>query len=79
MEELDLPLKRNQVFIVNAFSKVRERFCDHLLGFDEEKKQKRIELLTKVNIRMTTDSVIYTECVLLLFYRQKTVMLTFAC
>ena len=37
MEELDLPVKRNQAFIIKFFSMTREKFCDHVLGEDEEK------------------------------------------
>lgn len=50
VEELDLPLKRNQAYIVTYFSKTRERFCDHLLGEGEEKKQARKQLLIEVEI-----------------------------
>ena len=31
-EELDLPVKRNQAYIIKYFSKTREKFCDHILG-----------------------------------------------
>ena len=48
VEKLDLPLKRNQAFIVTHFSKTREKFCGHLLGEGEEKRQTRMELLIKV-------------------------------
>ena len=46
VEEIDLPVKRNQAFIIKFFSKTRETFCDHLLR--EGKEKKRLELLTKV-------------------------------
>jgi hypothetical protein len=36
VEKLDLPVKRNQAFIVTYFSKTREKFCGHLLGDDKE-------------------------------------------
>ena len=48
VEELDLPVKRNQAFIVTYFSKTREKFCDHLLGEGEKKREERKELLIKV-------------------------------
>ena len=32
MESLDLVVKRNQALIVTHFSKIREQFCNHLLG-----------------------------------------------
>lgn len=48
VEELDLPMKRNQAFIGTHFSKTRDRFCDHILGEGEERKMKRKELLVKV-------------------------------
>lgn len=35
MEKLDLPVKRNQAFIVTHFSKTRAKFCDYLLGEDD--------------------------------------------
>ena len=40
MEKLDLPVKRNQAFIVTYFSKTREKFCSHLLGDDKEESSK---------------------------------------
>ena len=40
MEKLDLPVKRNQAFIVTYFSKTREKFCSHLLGDDTEESSK---------------------------------------
>ena len=46
VEEIDLPVKRNQAFIIKFFSKTRERFCDHLLG--EGKEKERWKLLTQV-------------------------------
>ena len=46
VEELDLPIKRNQVFVIKYFSKTRDKFCDHLLG--EGKRDFRWELLTEV-------------------------------
>ena len=48
MEKLDLPVKRNQAFIIKFFSKTRERFCDHILGEGEEKVKVRLDLLTDV-------------------------------
>ena len=48
VEKLDLPMKRNQAFIVTHFSKTREKFCDHLLGDGEKKRDERKELLIKV-------------------------------
>ena len=48
VEELDLPVKRNQAFIVTYFSKTREKFCDHLLGEGEKKREERKEMLIKV-------------------------------
>ena len=47
VEELDLPVKRNQAFIIKYFSKTREKFCDHVLG--EGKQEKRLELLNGVS------------------------------
>ena len=41
-------MKRNQAFIVTYFSKTREKFCDHLLGEGEKKRDERKELLIKV-------------------------------
>jgi len=46
VESIDLPVKRNQEFIIKFFSKTRERFCDHLLG--EGRRKERWELLTQV-------------------------------
>ena len=43
MEELDLPVKRNQAFIIKFFSKTREKFCDHVLG--EGRQEDRWALL----------------------------------
>ena len=48
MEELDLPVKRNQAFIGTHFSKTRDKFCNHLLGEGEERRIKRKEILIKV-------------------------------
>jgi len=46
VEDIDLPVKRNQAFIIKFFSKTREEFCDHLLGEGREKE--RWKLLTQV-------------------------------
>ncbi len=48
VESLDLPVKRNQAFIIKFFSKTRDKFCDHILGEGEDKVQERRHLLTKV-------------------------------
>ena len=49
VDEFDLPVKRNQAFVVTQFTKSRERFCDHLLGDEEEQQLLRKELLIKVS------------------------------
>jgi len=41
VEELDLPLKRNQAYIIKYFSITREAFCGDLLGLEEEKEKRR--------------------------------------
>lgn len=41
VEELDLPLKRNQASIIKYFSITRSAFCDDLLGLEEEKHHRR--------------------------------------
>ena len=46
VDDLDLPIKRNQAFMIQYFSKTRDKFCDHLLG--EKKRDFRWELLTEV-------------------------------
>ena len=43
VEDLDLPVKRNQAFIIKYFSKTRDKFCDHILG--EGKSTERRKLL----------------------------------
>ena len=42
MEKYDLPVKRNQEFIVTHFSKTREKFCNHLLGDDKHEGSKSL-------------------------------------
>ena len=46
VEDLELPVKRNQAFVIKYFSKTRDKFCDHLLG--EGKKDYRWEVLIEV-------------------------------
>ena len=46
VDDLDLPIKRNQAFVIRSFSKNRDKFCDHLLG--EGKKENRWRVLTEV-------------------------------
>ena len=48
VESLDLPVKRNQAFIIKYFSKTRDKFCDHILGETEEKVKVRERLLEEV-------------------------------
>lgn len=45
---MDLPIKRNQAFVIKCFSKCRDKFCDHILG--EGKKNYRWKLLTEVYV-----------------------------
>jgi hypothetical protein len=45
VEDLDLPIKRNQAFVIQYFSKTRDKFCHHLLG--EGKQDLRWQLLTE--------------------------------
>ena len=56
MEDLDLPIKHNQAFIIKYFSKTQE-FCKHLLG--DKKKEKCGQLLTKV---VCLDVCMYVQC-----------------
>ena len=48
VEDLDLPIKRNQAFVIQYFSKTRDKFCHHLLG--EGKQDLRWQLLTEVQL-----------------------------
>ena len=41
VEKLDLPVKRNQAFIVTHFSKTREKFCNHLIGEGENEESSK--------------------------------------
>ena len=50
IEELDLPVKRNQAFIIKYFSKTREKFCDHVLG--EGQRETRMKLLQGVSFTL---------------------------
>ncbi|XP_065909470.1 inositol 1,4,5-trisphosphate-gated calcium channel ITPR1-like [Dysidea avara] len=47
VEELDLPLKRNQGYIIKYFSKMRENFCNDVLGLEDRKVARRKQLLLK--------------------------------
>lgn len=47
VEKLDLPIRRNQAFIVTYFSKTRERFCDHLLGDDKQEGSSSSKLINQ--------------------------------
>jgi len=46
VEKIDLPVKNNQNVIIKFFRMRREKFCDHLLQKEREKKQ--WELLSQV-------------------------------
>ena len=48
VESLDLPVKRNQAFIMKYFNKTRDKFCDHILGETEAKVKDRERLLEEV-------------------------------
>ena len=54
-------MKRNQAFIVTYFSKTREKFCDHLLGEGEKKRDERKELLIKVLQLIQIQSLVLWE------------------
>ena len=41
-------MKRNQAFIIKYFSKTRDKFCDHILGEDDDRVEERRRLLAKV-------------------------------
>ena len=41
VEKLDLPLKRNQAYIIKYFSKTRDKFCSDLLGLEGKKVKRR--------------------------------------
>ncbi|XP_065902249.1 inositol 1,4,5-trisphosphate receptor type 2-like [Dysidea avara] len=45
VEHLDLPLKRNQAYIMKYFGKMRDKFCNELLGLEEGKVKRREQLL----------------------------------
>lgn len=61
VEDMDLPIKRNQAFVIKCFSKCRDKFCDHILG--EGKKSYRWELLTEVGVYWRSH---HTEIVLVM-------------
>ena len=48
VEDLELPVKRNQAFVIKYFSKTRDKFCDHLLGEGKKEKDYRWEVLIEV-------------------------------
>ncbi len=59
MESLDLPVKRNQAFIIKYFSKTRDKFCDHILGEGDDRVEERRRLLAKVR---NEGGVVCTSC-----------------
>lgn len=56
IDQLDLPVKRNQAFIIKYFSKTREKFCDHILG--EGQRETRKNILSDVS-RSCSNACIY--------------------
>lgn len=59
VDDLDLPIKRNQAFVIRSFSKNRDKFCDHLLG--EGKKEFRWRVLTEVQPPLMMYSYMYVH------------------
>ena len=42
---MDLPLKRNQAYVIKYFSETRGNFCKELLGLEDDKVKRRYVLI----------------------------------
>lgn len=48
VEDLNLPVQRNQELVVKYFCRFREKFCNELLGEGIEKEENRWKIINKV-------------------------------